>query len=492
MKWFIIHHREEPNMATLSGVPERADVLHRQGWPGPRGNFLFGCLREFRRDQLNFLRDIWRTHGDYVRIPTISGYDVYFLADPAAIEHILVKNHKNYRKPEFLTGPVRLLLGNGLFISEGDFWLRQRRLAQPAFLRGAIVRLAAPMTTAVDDLLQTWETAPDGRTVDIVPEMMRLVLDIAAATLFGADVGDHADALGAAEREIFALVRHKMNNPLTAPLWVPTRLNRAYRRGKDLLDRVVLRVIESRRRPLTSTPLPSGERSRGEGEPAVNDLLSLLLAARDEESGTGMSDQQLRDEVVTLLFAGHDTTASALSWAWYLLARHPEAQESLHDEAAAYLGGRTPTADDLPHLPLATAVFEEAIRLYPPAPGLARRAVAPDEINGYPVPAKAILMPSQWVTHRHPAFWEEPDQFRPQRFLPGHTADRPKFAYFPFGGGPRVCIGNTFALIEGALVLSALAQRFQFQPADAQEVELDTTFVLRPKGAVNLVVRKRS
>jgi cytochrome P450 len=149
-------------------------------------------------------------------------------------------------------------------------------------------------------------------------------------------------------------------------------------------------------------------------------------------------------------------------------------------------------AEDLPRLPLATAVFEEAIRLYPPAPGLARQAVGPDEIQGYPIPAKAILMPSQWVTHRHPAYWEEPDQFRPERFLPGRAADRPKFAYFPFGGGPRVCIGNTFALIEGALVLAALAQRFHFRPADDQEVELDTTFVLRPKGAVNLVVRKRS
>jgi cytochrome P450 len=437
---------------------------------------LFGCLRAFRRDQLNFLRDIRRTYGDYVRIPTVPGYDVFLLADPAAVEHVLVKNYKNYRKPEFLTGPVRLLLGNGLFISEGDFWLRQRRLAQPAFLRGAIVRLAAPMTAAVDGLVRTWDTAPEGRTVDIVPEMMRLVLDIAGATLFGSDVGADADTIGQAERAIFAIVRHKMNNPLTAPLWVPTRRNRAYRRAKALLYGVVQRVIESRRR--------SG--------PAANDLLDLLLAARDEESGTGMSDQQLKDEVLTLLFAGHDTTASGLSWAWHLLARHTDVQEALHDEAAAHLAGRTPTAEDLPHLPLATAVFEEALRLYPPAPGLARRAVEPDEIQGHPVPAKAILMPSQWVIHRHPAYWDEPDQFRPERFLPGRADDRPKFAYFPFGGGPRVCIGNTFALIEGALVLAALAQRFHVLPADDREVEVDMTFVVRPKGALNLIVRKRS
>jgi cytochrome P450 len=437
---------------------------------------LFGCLREFRRDQLNFLRDLRRTHGDYIRIPTVPGYDIYLLADPAAVEHVLVRNYKNYRKPEFLTEPMRLLLGNGLFSSEGNFWLRQRRLAQPAFLRGAIVRLAAPMTAAVEGLTRTWEAAPNGRTLDIVSEMMRLVLEIAGASLFGADMAASADAIGAAERDIFALVRHKMDNPFSAPLWVPTRLNRAYRAAKRLLDDVVLGVIASRRR----------------GGLAANDLLDLLLAARDEESGTGMSDGQLRDEVLTLLFAGHDTTASGLSWAWYLLARHPQVQEALHDEAAAHLAGRAPTAEDLPHLPLATAVFEEALRLYPPAPGLARRAVEPDEIQGRPVPAKAILMPSQWVIHRHPAYWDEPDQFRPERFLPGHAPERPKFAYFPFGGGPRACIGNAFALIEGALVLAGLTQRFQFRPADDREVELDTTFVLRPRGAVNLVVRKRS
>jgi cytochrome P450 len=306
--------------------------------------------------------------------------------------------------------------------------------------------------------------------------MMRLVLEIAGATLFGADVAAGADAIAAAERDIFAMVRHKMDNPLSAPLWVPTRLNRAYRAARGLLDEVVFRLIDSRRR----------------GGPAANDLLDMLLAARDDESGTGMSDAQLRDEVLTLLFAGHDTTASGLSWAWYLLARHPQVQEALHDESAAHLAGRAPEAEDLPHLPLATAVFQEALRLYPPAPGLARRAVEPDEIQGRPVPAKAIVMPSQWVIHRHPDYWDEPDRFRPERFLPGHDRERPKFAYFPFGGGPRVCIGNTFALTEGALVLAGLSQRFTFRPADDREVELDTTFVLRPKGAINLVVRKRS
>jgi cytochrome P450 len=460
----------------LSDVTKPPEALRRRGWPGPRGRFLRGCLWEFRHDQLNFLRDLRRIHGDYVRIPTVPGYDVYLLADPAAVEHVLVKNYKNYRKSEFLVELVRLLLGNGLFSSEGDFWLRQRRLAQPAFLRNGIIRLAAPMTAAVEGLTRTWGAPPDGRTLDIVSEMMRLVLEIAGATLFGADVAAGAEAVGAAERDIFTMVRHKMDNPLSAPLWVPTRLNRAYRAAKGVLDDVVFRVIESRRR--------SG--------PADNDLLDMLLAARDLESGTGMSDAQLRDEVLTLLFADHDTTASALSWAWYLLGRHPEVQEALYEEAAAHLAGRAPEAADLPHLPMAAAVFQDALRLDPPATGLARRAVEPDEIQGRPIPAKAIVMPSQWVIHRHPDYWDEPDRFRPERFLAGHDRERPKFAYFPFGGGPRGCIGNTFALTEGVLVLAGLTQRFVLRPADEREVELDTTFVLRPKGAVNMVVRKRS
>jgi cytochrome P450 len=462
-------------MATLGKTPSLASG-ERQTWPGPRGNFLFGCLRPFQRDQLNFLRDVWRTYGDYVRIPTVPGYDVYFLADPAAVEHVLVKNYKNYQKAKFLTGPIRLVIGNGLFTSEGDFWLRQRRLSQPAFLRGAIVRLASPMTKAVDGVVRKWEAGPDGGTVDMVSEMTRLVLEIAGDTLFGGDVGPDVDAIGAGQGAIFELVRRKMDNPLSPPLWLPTPKNRAFRSAKGVLDAVVLRLIESRRK--------SGA--------AANDVLDLLLAARDEESGTGMSDQQLKDEVMTLLFAGLDTTTAGISWAWYLLSRHQNVQQDLHDQVAGYLAGRTPTAEDLLHLPLATAVLEEALRLYPPAPGVPRQVAGADEIQGYPIPAKAIVTVSQWVTHRHPTYWEEPEEFRPERFLPGQAGERPKFAYFPFGGGPRVCIGNTFALIEGALILAGLTQRFHFRPADDKNVELDTTFVLRPKGPLNLVVRKRS
>jgi cytochrome P450 len=266
-----------------------------------------------------------------------------------------------------------------------------------------------------------------------------------------------------------------MNSQLTLPLWVPTAGNRAVRHAREMLDRVVLEVIEARRRH----------------GPGPGDLLDLLLAARDDESGTGMTDQQLRDEVLTLLTAGHDTVGAALSWAWHLLGQNPATQEALADEARGRLGGRTPTVDDLPHLPLARAVFDETLRLYPPAPGVVREGLHEDDIDGRRLPPKIIVALYAYVTHRDPAYWDEPERFKPERFLPGADAGRPKFAYFPFGGGPRVCIGNTFALTEGPLILAALAQRFRLEPVPGAEVVADTTFTLRPKTGVKMILHRR-
>jgi cytochrome P450 len=222
-----------------------------------------------------------------------------------------------------------------------------------------------------------------------------------------------------------------------------------------------------------------------------DDLLTLLLAAQDEEGGGGMTDQQLKDEALTLLTAGHETVGAALAWTWYLLGQHPQVQEDLHDEVRGKLQGRAPTLEDLPELPLTRAVFEETLRLYPPAWGQPREPIQTDEVNGYPIPAKAIVTLSQWVTHRHPHFWDEPEEFRPQRFLPGESEGRHRFAYFPFGGGPRVCIGNTFALLEGPLVLATLAQRFRVELAPGQVVVPDPTFTLRPRNGVKVILRPR-
>ncbi len=266
-----------------------------------------------------------------------------------------------------------------------------------------------------------------------------------------------------------------MGSPPLVPAWLPTPRNLAFARAKRLLDRVVLGLIAARRQT-ASRP---------------DDLLTLLLAAQDEETGVGMTDRQVKDEAVTLLTAGHETAGAALSWSWYLLGQHPRVQDDLHDEARGKLGGRSPTLEDLPDLPLAKAVFEEALRLYPPAWGQPREAIRPDEVNGFPIPARGIVTVCQYVTHRHPDFWDEPERFNPGRFLPGRGGARHKFAYFPFGGGPRVCIGNAFALLEGPLVLATVAQRFRVELVPGQAVVPDPTFTLRPRDGVKVLLRPR-
>ncbi len=462
-------------MMALNATAPTASVERKKSWSGPNGNWLLGCMRALQTDPLNFYKKTWQTYGDYARIRIVPRMYLYLLADPAAVEHVLYKNHKNYRKPDFFNKPVSLLAGNGILSSEGDFWLRQRRLSQPAFLRNQVTKFGQHMVAGTDVLIQEWEQAESGRTLDVLPEMMRLALRIVSTALFSTDISGEADAIGHAFRVTFGHVSDKMNGRPTPPLWVPTRHNRAFNHSKALLDRVVLGLIETRRQSRTPT----------------NDVLDMLLAAQDEESGTGMTDQQLRDEVLTLLTAGHETVGAVLSWTWHLLSEHPAIQESLHDEVSAHLQGRTPTPEDLPQLPLATAIFEETMRLYPPAWGQPRESIHADDINGYPIPPKAIVTVSQLLTHRHPAFWKEPDRFDPERFLGQRGLERPKMAFFPFGGGPRMCIGNHFAMLEGPLVIAALAQRFHFASAPGHTVVPDATFTLRPKTGVRAIVRKR-
>jgi cytochrome P450 len=305
--------------------------------------------------------------------------------------------------------------------------------------------------------------------------MMKVTLRIAGTTLFSSDVTGEADEIGRAFRIGFAHVNRRMNTPPLVPHWLPTPGNLAFGRAKRLLDRVVLRLIAERRR--------SG------AQPA--DLLSLLVAAQDEETGVGMTDEQVKNEVLTLLMAGHETMGAALAWTWYLLGRHPRVQNDLADEVRGRLGGRSPTLEDLPQLPLTRAVFEETLRLYPPAWGQPREALAADEINGYAIPAGAPVALSQYLTHRHPDFWDNPEEFDPQRFLPERAAGRHRFAYFPFGAGPRGCIGNHMALMEGPLVLATIVQRFCVELVPGQQVVPDATFTLRPRNGVKVVLGPR-
>jgi cytochrome P450 len=415
-----------------------------------------------QRDPLGLFTRAWRDHGDYVRLRVCPGLTFYLLTHPEAVEQVLHKNYKNYRKPRRFTAALALLAGNGLLSSSGESWLRQRRLAQPAFHRHHLDQLAPLVVGAAEHFLQDRHAEGPGHSVDIFEHMLQLALGIAATTLFGGDLTGEAALVGRSFRTAFAHVTRRMNALLPIPRWLPTPGNRAFARAKGLLDRVVLDMIAARRA------------SRG----CPRDLLSLLLAARDEQGG-GMTDQQLKDEVLTFLAAGHDTVAAAQTWTWYLLAEHPRVQHDVYDEVRARLQGRSPTAEDLPHLPLTGAVFEEALRLYPPVWGLLRKAGAADEINGFDIPARADIVLCPWLTHRHPDFWDEPERFKPERFLPGQGARRVKFSFFPFGGGPRICIGNTFARMEGALVLATIIQRFRVELVPGHPVVSDP--LLRPK-----------
>jgi cytochrome P450 len=459
---------------TLSA--ETGSVPRGKAAPGPRGHWLFGCFGPMKNDPLGFYQNVWKNYGDYVRIRAIPGFYFFMLTHPQAIEHILQKNYKNYRKPANLTKSVRLLTGEGLFLSEGDLWLRQRRLMQPAFHRHQLSNLSSLMVAGAEAFLRDRQAEEPGKPVDILKEMMQLALRIAGTTLFSTDITGDADAIGTAYRTCFDYISYRMNTLFKLPAWFPTYRNRTFAQAKKLLDRVVLELIEARRQ--------SGEKRQ--------DLLGMLLAAQDEETGLGMSDQQVKDEVLSLLTAGHETVGATLAWTWYLLGQHLEVQRDLYDEIRGRLQGRSPTLDDLPHLPLTRAVFEEAMRLYPPAWGMPREAIHADEIEGLPIPAKSFIFFCLYVTHRHPDFWPDPERFKPERFLPAHAADRPKFAYFPFGGGPRVCIGNNFALMEGPLVLATILQQFRVELLPGQLIVPDPTFTLRPKYGVKVALWPRS
>jgi cytochrome P450 len=434
--------------------------------PGPKGHFLAGNLPDFRRERLGLFLRCARDYGDVVpvRLGLIRGV---VLSHPDAIESVLVTNSRNFTK-HFALRRNRLILGNGLLTSEGDFWLRQRRLAQPAFTRSRLAQYAEDMAAAAERLLAEWH---DGDTRELHTDMARVTLGIAAKTLFGAEMGAQAADVGQAMAAALAAFDARLGTGYLVPHWVPTATNRRLHRAVRRLDEIIYGFIEQRRQ--------SGE-ERG-------DLLSILLHARDED-GSRMTDQQLRDEAMTLFLAGHETTALVLAWTGYLLALHPDAADRLHAELRSVLGDRPPTATDLPRLAYTEHVLLESMRLYPPAYVIGREAVADCEVLGYRIPAGTTLFMSQWVVHRDPRWFDEPEKFLPDRWAGGLSQCLPKFAYFPFGGGPRLCIGNTFAMTEAVLVLATLARRFRFTLVPDHPVVPWPSMTLRPKYGIRVAL----
>jgi cytochrome P450 len=448
-------------MATMIGDTNLAARVP----PGPRGNVLLGSIGDIYRDRLRFVLDVASTYGEVARY-RVAHMRIYQVSSPAGVGRLLHDNHRNYSKDVATFGTLRLFLGNGLFTSDGDFWRRQRRLAQPAFHRRRVANFGALMTDATLAKLERWRTrVSQDRPLDVADEFMRLTMEVATLALFSTSVRGDIDKIGSAITTLLDDVTFRFTFPFYPPLKVPTPRNRRFLAARATLDAIVYRIIaERRQRP-----------------DEHDDLLAMLMQARDEETGEGMSDRQLRDEVVTLFLAGHETTANALTWASFLLSTHVAVERRLRAEVDEALQGRVPTASELPRLPYTRMVIDETLRLYPPAWITNRRAIEADAVCGYRIPADATVSISPYVTHRDPTLWENPEGFDPERFTPERSARRPHYAYFPFGGGPRQCIGKGFALMEATLVLALLTQRYELHLVPGRRVETEALATLRPR-----------
>jgi cytochrome P450 len=426
---------------------------------GPPGRPILGNLVEFGRDPLAFLTSCAREYGDIVGI-RLGSWPARLFNHPDLAEELFITHNRSFVKHRFFWRHVEAMFGEGLLTAEGDVWLRRRRLAQPAFHRDRIDGYARVMVDLAERTADGWEA---GQTRDMHHEMMELTLRIVVRTLFGveapADVARLGKAFDVAVHEIAARFRR----PFRIPDAIPTPGNLRYRRTLRLINAFILRVITDRRQ------------GRGEGD----DLLSMLLHAQDED-GSSMTDQQVRDEAVTLFLAGHETTAIALSWAWMLLSQHPAADARLAEELDVALDGRAPTPVDMPQLPYTHAIVQETLRLYPPAWVIGREAVTPCDIGGTRIETGTTIFVSPWVIHRDRRYYECPEEFHPERWLDGARSRLPKFAYLPFGGGPRLCIGSGFAITEATLVLATIARRFRPRLRGAQTIAPFPSITLRP------------
>ena len=445
-------------------VPRRA--------PGPRGVPLLGSLFELRRDPLSFMTRVAREYGDVVRL-RVGLADAYLVSHPDYVKEVLVTQQHSFKKGLGLEW-AKSLLGEGLLTTYGEFHRRQRRLIQPAFHRQRIGAYGQTMVHYAERRCDRWRA---GQEIDLHQEMTALTMAIVAKALFGVEVEGESQEIGEALTTVLDFFP-RFTLPFARLLQLlPLPSNRRFARAVARLDDTVYKLIAEGRR--------SGV-DRG-------DLLSMLLAARDEEGdGKGMTDRQLRDEVMTLFLAGHETTASALTWTFYLLSQNPEAEDRLLAEVDTVLGQRPPTVHDLPHLPFTEGVFAESLRLYPPAWGIDFRALNDVVIGPYRIEKDAYVATLQWVVHRDPRFWPDPARFDPDRWTPEARAARPKFAYFPFGAGARQCIAEPFAWMEGSLVLATIAQKWRLRLRPGQTVELLPLITLRPRHGLKVTLEPRA
>lgn len=445
---------------------------------GPKGHPLFGVIDEFRRDMLGFYQQAMVDYGDVVRLRLL-WVNTYAVTHPDAVRYVLQENNRNYRRNRFVNNLIKRYLGKGLFTLDGESWLSRRRLMQPAFHRQRLHGMASIMTAATEQMLTAWEERPANQPLSIDEEMTQVTLRIAGQTLFRIDLLGEAKRVGDAFVETTAYTSKRMQTPFLLPRFVPTPENRRFNRATATLDQTIYAMIRERRQ------------RRADDSQATTDLLAMLMAARDEETGEAMSDEQLRHEIALLIFAGHDTTANALTWAFYLLSQHPAAEAKLHAEVDSVLQSRTPTIDDLPNLSYTRMVVEESLRLYPPAWTIGRQSIVADTIGGYHIPANANLILPIYVIQRDPRWWPDPERFDPERFAPELSDSRHRFAYLPFGGGPRLCIGSSFAMMEAQLVLATIAQRYRLRLLPDYPVQPKPVVMLCPSNGLPMTVERR-
>ncbi len=437
--------------------------------PGPRGDFLIGNLLEFRRDPLYFLTKCARKYGSIVRLRFARSH-AYLINEPDYIKDVLVTNHRNLIKAKPLRVNQRVF-GNGLLTSEGELWIYQRRLAQPAFHRKRIALYGDVMVSYTEQMIAKWR---EGDVRDIHEDMKALTLAIVGKTLFNADVAGEAKTLGAALKTVMEQYESRRGLSRLIPESMPTPANPRYQMAVRSLDKIVFTIIRHR---------------RASGEDA-GDLLSMLLHARDED-GSQMTEKQLRDDAITLFLGGYDTPALTLSWVLYLVSQHPQVEKKLMEELKIVIGGRAPNVDDLHQLSYTERVVTEGMRLYPPAWIIGREALQDCKIGRYHIPAGSQLIMSQWVTHRDPRFFPNPDEFIPDRWADSSIKDLPEYAYFPFGGGPRTCIGNTFAMMETVLIVATIVQKFRLTLTPDFPVIPWPSLTLRPKDGIKMIVARR-
>lgn len=448
-------------------------ALQCKAIPGPHSLNPLESTLAFRHHPLQFLAELQKQYGDIAQFRLLI-WPTVFINHPDYVKHVLQDNHRNYDKDVVMFRNLRPVAGNGLVSAVGgNDWLRQRRLVQPAFHHRRIAALGTLMTNATSMMLQQWDTyVREQQVFDLGEEMADLTLQIVSEALFKIDVSAK-NSFRQAFAEVNAFLIDHFYVPFP-PLFIHTPRNHRFWLAIEALDAVVYEIIHNRRQQ----------------QEDMGDLLSMLLDAVDE-NGQRMDDKQLRDEIMTLLLAGHETSANTLAWVWYLLTQHPEVQERLHAEVDQILTGRIPTVEDLPQLNYTRMVLEEAMRLYPLAWQLMRRAIQADEIDGYHIPANSYILWSPYLSHRHPDFWEKPEQFYPEHFSTERSATRPRHAYMPFSSGPRICIGNTFAMTEVQLILASIAQQYKVSLAPGHYVGLAPLLTLRPKNGVLVSIERR-